>query len=131
MNKIKAIAAGALIGLMVLVGTYFYGVDVGKESERNKYLEQQSLAEQVRQTVETSVASAISVMRAEGETTRQELASEISSRRMYVECFHADAGMRALNASLAGRSLTPGDTGLPGANPANGPVVRSDNNETR
>lgn len=92
-------------------GAFFYGVGVGKDSEKTRYFE---LTESVRQTREAALevtAKAIAGIEVKHTTIRQELTREILEKPVYRDCRHTDDAMRLRNAARGYPDWQPPDSG--------------------
>ena len=105
-------------GAAVTVGAYFYGVDVGRDSVVAEQERTRTVVREALDNAQTGAAKAIADMEIKNVTINQPIRTEVRTRTVYAECKHTDAGVRALNAAITGRSEPLGESQLPRANPA-------------
>jgi hypothetical protein len=92
-----------LVGVLAAGGAYAWGLHRGQQIEAGKQAEQDAIVRSVRDAAIEAAAVAISEIKIENTTIRQELEREIRTVSVYSECEHTDNGLLAVNSALTRR----------------------------
>lgn len=89
--------------VLAIVGAGGYGVHLGQSIERAKQAEQLS----IRETIQQSLAQAVSEIKVTNTTTRQTIYAKTIEKEVYRECRNDPAVVGLLNDILAGKVAKP------------------------
>ena len=112
LGKLIPSARILLVSLVAAGSAYGYGMSQGKKIERGNQADRETLVRSVRDAALTSAAKAISGIKIENRTIRQELEREIRTVVDYSQCVHSPGGLRSINAAIS-RAEPSGDSELP------------------
>lgn len=113
----KLLNPWVLLGILALSGSaYGVGQYHGRGIEKGKQAEKTAIIEDVRNAAMQSAALAISEIKIENTTVRQELEREIRTVVDYSQCRNSPDGMSAINRAL--RAEPAGDSKLSDADAA-------------
>jgi hypothetical protein len=104
--------------VLVAVGAFFYGQEVGKDRALAKQKETADLVDAVFDKAQQGAADAIAKLKPRNVTIRQELEREIQTNTIYRDCRVPANGVRLANEALTGRPEPAGGGELPRAEPA-------------
>jgi stalled ribosome rescue protein Dom34 len=99
--------------LLACGGCFWYGTEVGADSEIAKQKKLDDVVVAVTAAAQTGAAAAIAGNKPVNQTIVQKVQHEIQTNTVYAECKHTDAGMRGINEALTGRAQPAGDSKLP------------------
>jgi len=108
-----AVAWAASVG-----GSFFYGQDVGKDSEIAGQAKIKQAIEDTREKAQQGAASAIAEIKIVNTTIHQKAETVVRTERVYTDCRHAPGMRDTINSAITGRPEPVGDGKLPAAQPA-------------
>lgn len=117
MNPYVALAVIILWGTSV-GGSFWYGTDVGKDSEKAKAAEVKQAIEDTREIARQGAASEIAKIKVRNTTIQGKLETITRDNIVYRDCQHTDDAFRLLNESITGKASPAGrdgSDGVPGA----------------
>jgi hypothetical protein len=104
--------------LLLILGAGATGLHFGKEYAEGKHAQTQLLIEAVREQAQIGAAQAIAANKPVHVHTKQVLDREVRIVPDYSRCVNSPDGLRAINAALENKPVTPSDSSLPRASPS-------------
>ena len=96
MNRNFIIAA-----LAICIAAFVGGYRLGIRSEKSDQADKQEVVVQAVEAANLASAHAISQIKINNTTIKQEVERETHTNTLYVACHHADSGLQLINAALA------------------------------
>ena len=108
--------AGYLIALILAgisgLGAYFYGVQVGKDSEIAHRASLDEVRVAATEAAASAAADAIAKSRPRNTTIRQETEREIRTNTVYADCRHSPEQLQRINEALTGKRAESAGSGV-------------------
>jgi hypothetical protein len=117
MNPYAILAAVLLWGASV-GGAFFYGQGIGKDSQIAKEADIKTAIADTRQAALEGAADGIAKSKVRSTIIQGRVETIVRDNVVYRECAHAPDGLRNVNEALSGRPGRPGDSVVPGTDPA-------------
>lgn len=118
MLKPYAILTAVIFWGASVAGAFFYGQGVGKDAQ---IAEQASIKDAIAETRKAALegaAYAIAKIKVHNTTIQGKVETIVRDNPVYRECAHGPDGLRNVNEALGGRPGRPGDSIVPGTDPA-------------
>jgi predicted nucleic acid-binding protein len=105
-----------LLAFVLLVGgSYVVGRWDGKQLCAAASLKEEAVARAATDAAASAAANAIARMKVRNVTVRQELEREVREVPVYRDCRHSPDGLRHINEALAGGTVAPDSSVVPGS----------------
>ena len=115
-------------GLVALIAAFGSGYYQGHTNGTDKCVAEQARDERVAQIASVAAAdaaaSAITKIKVQNTTIKQEVQREIVETVRYRECVHPDGVVRNINAALTGEPAPAASSVLPASSPSGGADIR-------
>ena len=107
---------GVVLWVASIGGSYWYGTDVGKDSEVAKAAEIKQAIEDTRELARQGAASEIAKIKTKHTVVQGKVETIVRNTPVYRDCKHDDDAFRLLNEALSGKASPTGrdsSDGLP------------------
>lgn len=92
-----------LVWAASVAGAFFYGREVGIDTEINRQVEIKQAIEDTRTQAALGAASEISKLKIKNTTIQGKVIEVVRDNPVYRDCKHDDAGMQLINEALTGK----------------------------
>jgi hypothetical protein len=107
-----ALATLAGIGA-AFTGTYYAGHKAGRDACEAKVLDEERVIQQIRETLDKSIAAGLANIKVENRTIMGRVEREIRTNTVYADCRHPDGVLRDINEALGHRTKPAADRVVP------------------